>query len=48
MATRFNMPFVDTCCTSDPTNLPIRYNQTAAKLQYFNPTTQLWVNLTTF
>lgn len=37
---------VDACCTPDPTNLPMRYNQTAGKLQYLNA--GIWTNLTTF
>lgn len=55
MLTRLHIAYADDCCTpnaspngTDLTNLSIRYNQTATKLQYYNPTTKLWVNLTTF
>lgn len=45
---RFHVPYVDDCCTADVTNLPIRYNRTAGKLQYYNPDNDTWTNLTTF
>lgn len=48
MLTRYNLGYIDTCCTADRTNLPIRYNKTAAKLQYFDDITKTWTNLTTF
>lgn len=55
LLTRYHVAFEDDCCTglvspngTDVTDLPIRYNQTAAKLQFYNPSTKLWVNLTTF
>lgn len=48
LLSRYAVPYVDGCCTNDPTNLPIRYNRTAAKLQYFSDVTLTWVNLTTF
>lgn len=52
---RYHVAFEDDCCTglaspngTDVTDLPIRYNKTAAKLQYYEPTTKTWTNLTTF
>lgn len=44
MLTRYNVPYVDTCCTIDPTNLPVRFNKTAGHIQYFDNVTQVWTN----
>lgn len=48
MLIRFNIAYLDTCCTADETFLPMRYNKTSAKLQYFDDVTKVWINLTTF
>lgn len=45
VASWFHIPLVDDCCTADQTNLPVRYNATAGHVQYYNPNTQLWVNV---
>lgn len=37
----------DNCCAQDPLNTPIRYNQTASKIQYL-AANGTWTNLTTF
>lgn len=44
----FHVPWVDDCCDADTTNLPVRYNHDTSKIQYYNPTTKVWTNLTTF
>lgn len=44
LALRYNVPFVDTCCTIDPTNLPVRFNKTAGHVQYFDNITLVWTN----
>lgn len=48
LADWFHIAYVDNCCTADETSLPIRYNKTAGKLQYYNDTNDTWTNLTTF
>lgn len=52
LLSRYHVAFEDDCCTAnaapngtDVTNLPIRYNSTAAHVQYYNPTTKLWTNV---
>ena len=42
MLTRFNVAFVDTCCTEDPTNQPVRFNTTSGHLEYFKTTDNTW------
>lgn len=34
-----NVPYYDNCCDSGKTSLPVRFNVTTQKLEYFNGTT---------
>lgn len=41
LLTRYGVAFSDSCCTQDPLNRPVRYNKTAAHLQYLD-TDNVW------
>lgn len=45
MLTRYNVAFVDVCCTEDPTNQSVRFNTTSGHLEYFHTTTNTWVTV---
>jgi hypothetical protein len=47
MLLRYHVAFNDDCCdtTVDPTNSPIRYNQTTSHVQYYNYTNNTWTNV---
>lgn len=41
----FKVTSVDKCCVADPLNRPVRYNMTAATLQYLDDDNTTWVNV---
>jgi len=48
MLDRFHIAFNDDCCdaTVDPTNSPVRFNQTTGHIQYYNYSNNTWTNAT--
>lgn len=46
---RLKVAFVDDCCplpAADQTDLPVRFNKVANRLERYNPDTDLWVATT--
>lgn len=34
--------YVDPCCPAQTDSLPVKYNQDASQLEFYNPTTEAW------
>lgn len=43
IAQRYHVTTANTCCPIDPTALPVKYNKTLGKLQYFDNITKVWI-----
>lgn len=40
-----NIAFADPCCTIDPVNLPVKYNKTEAKVEFYDNISKSWESL---
>lgn len=45
MAKRYNIPFSNKCCDQDVTSRPVRYNETAARLEMYDSATLTWIEV---
>jgi hypothetical protein len=44
---KLKVPFADDCCddANEANSAPVRFNTSTSKLQYYNETTNLWVDV---
>ena len=43
----FNVPFQDSCCDNLNNGAPVRYNPGLARLEYYDATTDAWIDVPT-